>query len=115
MAEIPERWKHHIIDPQPGDGLLRKCIEELGTAEARIRELEQELEGKNTFYRGQSTLVGRISDELESLEAQLQAVTQERDQMKAALTIIRDHTYTEGMQRSFAAAVLPVIEKAAQP
>jgi hypothetical protein len=46
MSEIPERWKKPLDRLQHNgpydDRFERAILEELGTAEARIRELEQE-------------------------------------------------------------------------
>lgn len=68
--------------------LVLELERERNTLAARIiyRETQpaavtQELEGRNTFYRGQSTLVGRISDELESLQARNRKLEESLDQI----------------------------------
>lgn len=47
MAEIPERWMQtykSATEYYAGRSNIEKVIEELGTAEARIRELEMQLQ-----------------------------------------------------------------------
>jgi predicted nucleic acid-binding Zn-ribbon protein len=73
---IPERWREVIelsqLSPNHRNWHddLRHCAQELHAAEAERDAAKKELAEQNAFYRGQSTLVGRISDELEALQVQ---------------------------------------------
>lgn len=86
MAEIPERWLVRIELKQCSP-ILAEALVELGTVEARIRELEQAVQEMTT----DRNLWKEAHDDdcpnknlLETTEAQLAAVTQERDDPPAA-------------------------------
>jgi len=71
-------------------GCIQYLIEELGTAESRIRELEQERDRLQESVNAGIISRRELITENDSLQGQLQAVTQERDALLVVKEILED-------------------------
>lgn len=92
MAEIPERYKiqHECLVgggfTTPSPDYTARVIEELGTAEACIRKLEQERDQRDPFFVRRNALLREksksLEENLQECQARLEEVARAKGQME---------------------------------